>query len=349
MSQCIDNFARSIGYNTSSDLPDKVLQFVRDHPLMDNSACALKRNSNYTRIVVDGVTGLDKQTYDVMFLGTDDGYLHKAFTCDGEMFIVEELQLFLSPETVPFLQLSCKKGMLYVGSSCQLLYATDTNTAWIASWQEILTVHEYNVRKLVFPPENDVHLKCVPLSNLARVVWKFNGSRLQEDSKHLLCDGGIPKFNVIMDEGGFSGCLSVEKSKGKEFLITGACCALYVHQNTEKANINAATNKYNEAGAEGFKSSVPASLLKEATKQKAVDSQKEKVVLKLLGAGFALLFLICLEFLQGSFISALEDLRKPVQKPPMQIVWEVQHWLQRDQAAKKESSATQMDTSFVNE
>ncbi|KAM9174585.1 LOW QUALITY PROTEIN: semaphorin-4D-like [Mergus octosetaceus] len=119
--KCIDNFARSSGYNTSSDLPDKVLQFVRDHPLMDNSVNpfgnrpALKRNSNYTRIVVDRVTGLDKQTYDVMFLGTDDGYLHKAFTCDGEMFIVEELQLFLSPETVQFLQLSCKKGMLYVG------------------------------------------------------------------------------------------------------------------------------------------------------------------------------------------------------------------------------------------
>lgn len=139
-------------------------------------------------------------------------------------------------------------------------------------------------------------------------MWKFNGSRLQEkDSKHLLCDGGIPKFNVIMDEAGFSGCLSVEKSKGKEFLITGACCALYVHQNTEKTNINATTNKYNEAGAEGFKSSAPASLLKEATKQKAVDRQKEKVVLQLLGAGFALL--ICLEFLQGSFISALEDER----------------------------------------
>lgn len=102
-----------------------------------------------------------------------------------------------------------------------------------------------------------------------------------------------------MDEAGFSGCLSVEKSKGKEFLITGACCALYVHQNTEKTNINATTNKYNKAGAEGFKSSVPVSLLKEATKQKAVDRQKEKVVLQLLGAGFALLFLFVWSFYKG--------------------------------------------------
>ncbi|XP_025894651.1 homer protein homolog 3 isoform X6 [Nothoprocta perdicaria] len=125
---CIDNFARSIGYNTSSDLPDKVLQFVRDHPLMDNSVnpvgnrpVLLKRGSNYTRIVVDRVTGLDKQTYDVMFLATADGYLHKAFNWDGEMFIVEELQLFPSAEPVQSLQLSSKKGMLYAGSQSRVV------------------------------------------------------------------------------------------------------------------------------------------------------------------------------------------------------------------------------------
>lgn len=35
-----------------------------------NRPVLLKRGSNYTRIVVDRVTGLDQQTYDVMFLGT---------------------------------------------------------------------------------------------------------------------------------------------------------------------------------------------------------------------------------------------------------------------------------------
>jgi len=37
---------------------------------IDNRPVLLKRGSNYTRIVVDRATGLDKQTYDVMFLGT---------------------------------------------------------------------------------------------------------------------------------------------------------------------------------------------------------------------------------------------------------------------------------------
>ncbi|KAM9215545.1 LOW QUALITY PROTEIN: semaphorin-4D-like [Leptosomus discolor] len=125
---CTDNFARSMGDDTSSDSPDKVLQFVRDHPLMDNSVnpvgnrpVLLKRGSNCTRIAVDRPTGLGEQTYDVMFPGTDDGYLHKAFSCDGEVFLVEELQLFLSPEPVQSLQLSSEKVellSLHMESAC---------------------------------------------------------------------------------------------------------------------------------------------------------------------------------------------------------------------------------------
>ncbi|XP_074834464.1 semaphorin-4E-like isoform X5 [Carettochelys insculpta] len=40
----------------------------------------------------------------------DNGYLHKALNCDGEMFIVEEIQLFQSPEPVQSLKLSSRKG-----------------------------------------------------------------------------------------------------------------------------------------------------------------------------------------------------------------------------------------------
>lgn len=58
-------------------MPDKILQFARDHPLMDNVVnpvgnwpMLLKRGSNYTRIVVERIAGLDKKAYDVMFIGT---------------------------------------------------------------------------------------------------------------------------------------------------------------------------------------------------------------------------------------------------------------------------------------
>ncbi|XP_074020130.1 semaphorin-4E-like [Numenius arquata] len=340
---CIDNFARSFGYNSSADLPDKVLQFVRDHPLMDNSvnpigdrAVLLKRGSNYTRIVVDRVTGLDKQTYDVMFLGTDDGYLHKALSCDGEMFIVEELQLFLSPAPVQSLHLSSGKGMLYAGSPSQVVQllvsqchqykycldcvlARDPYCAWAPAAKECVLLAEHtgrtqnliqsvkdgdassclgvenSVRKCLFTLGNNVHLKCVPLSNLASVVWKFNGSRLRaEDSKYLLYDGGIAIFNVTMDAAGFYDCISVEKSKGKEFFITVARYALYAQEKTKEANVIATANQHVKAGAEGFWSLEPQLSLNKAGNQTSVDSQRENFILKLFGAGFALFFFFLL-------------------------------------------------------
>ncbi|NWQ82720.1 SEM4E protein, partial [Columbina picui] len=349
---CIDNFARSIGYNASSDLPDKVLQFVRDHPLMDNSVnpignrpVLLKRGSNYTRIVVDRVTGLDQQTYDVMFLGTDDGYLHKAFSCDEEMFIVEALQLFVSPEPVRLLQLSSGKGMLYAGSlsavvqlpvarcgryaSCvDCVLARDPYCAWSQSANKCVllanqTAHtknliqsvkygdasschsvENSVQKYLFTLGNNVHLKCVPLSNLASIVWTFNGRRLQaEDSKYLLYDGGIAILNVTMDAAGFYDCLSVEKSKGKEFRITMARYALYAQDKTREAHVSPTANKHSKAGAESSQSSEQPSLLDEASNQKPVDSKSGNLLLKLLGTGFALLFFFLLlwNFYKGHF------------------------------------------------
>ncbi|XP_021234255.1 homer protein homolog 3 isoform X2 [Numida meleagris] len=396
---CIDNFARSMGYNTSSDLPDKVLQFARDHPLMDGSVnpignrpVLLKRSSNYTRIVVDRVTGLDKQTYDVMFLGTNDGYLHKAFNCDGEMFIVEELQLFLSPEPVQFLQLSSKKGMLYVGSLSQVvqlpvsgchrykycldcILARDPYCAWSQASHACVLLSaqpadpknliqnvkygdasrclsvENDVRKYLFTLGNNVHLKCVPLSNLARVVWKFNGSRLQDkDSKYLLYDGGIAIFNVTMAESGFYDCLSAEKSKAKEFFITVARYALYAHPSTEKANVIATTDNINEAEAVGFQSSVPTYLLKDAIKQKSVGSQEENFIVKFLGAGFALLFffLFTWNFYKGH-ISLPWKIRESSSQDTNADYLENPELTTGGSGAVRESSAVQTNKSFLNE
>lgn len=60
-------------------LPDKTLQFVKDHPLMadtinpiGNSPKLVKKNVNYIQIVVDRVRALDNLQYDVMFIGTGE-------------------------------------------------------------------------------------------------------------------------------------------------------------------------------------------------------------------------------------------------------------------------------------
>lgn len=97
-------------------------------------------------------------------------------------------------------------------------------------------------------------------------------------------------MNVTMDAAGIYGCLSVEKSKGKEFRITMARYALYAQEKTQEAHVIPTANKYSKAGAESFQSSEQPSLLDAAANQKPVNSQSENLLLKLLGTGFALLF-----------------------------------------------------------
>ncbi|KAM6921909.1 semaphorin-4E [Xenentodon cancila] len=120
---CINNVARNMGINRSLELPDKTLQFIRDRPLMDDAVHPLtgrpllvERGALLTRIVVDSVLAVDGQRHDVMFIGTENGYIQKAVNYDGEMLIIEEIQVYESPEPISILRLSSTKGQLYVGS-----------------------------------------------------------------------------------------------------------------------------------------------------------------------------------------------------------------------------------------
>ncbi|KAM6962603.1 semaphorin-4E-like [Aplochiton taeniatus] len=120
---CINDAARKLGMTLSLDLPDKTLQFVRDRPLMDDAVGPLtggplliKKGAMFTRIVVDSVLALDGQKYPVMFIGTENGYVQKAVNYDGEMFIIEEIQLYQDPGPISILRLSSVKGQLYAGS-----------------------------------------------------------------------------------------------------------------------------------------------------------------------------------------------------------------------------------------
>ncbi|XP_061230637.1 semaphorin-4D isoform X2 [Neopsephotus bourkii] len=123
---CINNEARASNYMSSLNLPDKTLQFVKDHPLMDDSVTPMgdrprlvKRDVKYTQIVVDRVRALNGSIYDVMFISTDRGALHKAISYENGMHIIEETQLFPKFEPVQTLLLSSKKGRryLYAGSN----------------------------------------------------------------------------------------------------------------------------------------------------------------------------------------------------------------------------------------
>uniref|UniRef100_A0A672RUW7 Semaphorin-4B-like n=1 Tax=Sinocyclocheilus grahami TaxID=75366 RepID=A0A672RUW7_SINGR len=116
---CITNTAHAQGISSSLHMPDKVLNFVKDHFLMDSvirsQPLLLKRNVRYTQLAVHRVQALHK-TYDVLFIGTDDGRIHKAINVKNKMYIIEELMIFPEPQSVQHIELDDEKGLLFVSS-----------------------------------------------------------------------------------------------------------------------------------------------------------------------------------------------------------------------------------------
>uniref|UniRef100_A0A8C7IXW4 Semaphorin 4D n=1 Tax=Oncorhynchus kisutch TaxID=8019 RepID=A0A8C7IXW4_ONCKI len=110
--------------NSSLHLPDKTLQFVKDHPLLEdpvlpigNGPKLITKDVSYTQIAVERVQALDNNVYDVIFTGTDKGLLHKSVVYDGLVHTVEEIQLLHKSEPIKTLLLSSQgTRSLYAGS-----------------------------------------------------------------------------------------------------------------------------------------------------------------------------------------------------------------------------------------
>ncbi|KAG7480947.1 hypothetical protein MATL_G00061650 [Megalops atlanticus] len=122
---CITSWHRENGYNSSLQLPDTTLNFAKKHPLMENRAQArpllLTKGVNFTRLAVDRVIAMDQRPYSVLFIGTADGWLQRAVILGSEAHVIEEIQLFDSPQPVDSLTISHSKKFLYVGSRSEVL------------------------------------------------------------------------------------------------------------------------------------------------------------------------------------------------------------------------------------
>lgn len=75
--QCITDALRARGLNTSTELPDDVLNFVRRHPLMaqqvlpsDRRPVLFSRTTDYTHMAVHTAPGVDGRVYHVLYMGT---------------------------------------------------------------------------------------------------------------------------------------------------------------------------------------------------------------------------------------------------------------------------------------
>ncbi|XP_070619630.1 semaphorin-4B isoform X2 [Erythrolamprus reginae] len=116
---CISPKTRQMKIASSLQMPDRVLNYLKDHFLMNSAvksrALLVQPRSRYRQLTVQRVRGL-QESYDVLFLGTDDGRLHKAVITRRGVRIIEEIQLFPREQPVLELLLDPKQGLVYAAS-----------------------------------------------------------------------------------------------------------------------------------------------------------------------------------------------------------------------------------------
>lgn len=120
--QCLNNALKAEGFESSLKLPDKVLTFVRDHPLMENSVTAapllVRKGISYTKLAVTLMNVSEERRAAVLHLGTDRGELHRVAVVGQNITLLQEALLFRSQEPVNNILLH--KGQALVGSPLSL-------------------------------------------------------------------------------------------------------------------------------------------------------------------------------------------------------------------------------------
>lgn len=216
---CINNVARKMGMNRSLDLPDKTLQFIRDRPLMDEAVrpltggpLLLKRGPLLTRIVVDSVRALDGKTYNVMFIGTANGYVQKAVNFDGEMFIIEQIQVYENPVAIKILRLLPNKGQLYAGSESGVIQMPVSNCSRYRSCEDCVL-------------SRDPYCAWNSTTEQCSSVYSFSGS---------------PKYAIqSLKEGNVSECPPPDPVPAVDFaLIPGNNIQLLCQPHSNLANVH---------------------------------------------------------------------------------------------------------------
>lgn len=116
--QCLDNELRAKGFDSSLKLPDKVLTFVRDHPLMENSVSAapllVRKGVRYTKLAVSLRESAGEARKALLHIGTDRGELHRVAVVAQNATLLQEIPLFSSQE--PINNILLHQGRVVVGS-----------------------------------------------------------------------------------------------------------------------------------------------------------------------------------------------------------------------------------------
>ncbi|XP_062394412.1 semaphorin-4B isoform X2 [Sardina pilchardus] len=90
--------------------------FLAENVQTKDNMVLLSPDQTYSRVVGQQTQAANGQAYTVLFLLSESGYLHKVVLLKGGPHIIEEIQVFRSPQTVKNIILSASIGMVFVGS-----------------------------------------------------------------------------------------------------------------------------------------------------------------------------------------------------------------------------------------
>ncbi|XP_028600497.2 semaphorin-4F [Podarcis muralis] len=145
---CVTKSLKLEGIGSTLALPDRVLTFVRDHPLMDEpvhpqqgSPLLVQLNTQYCRLAAHRVRALSGQEYDVLYLGTEDGHLHKVVRTSQETSrVIEDLELFAEPQPIRNLQLH--QNWLFVASDSEVTQISTSTCATYRTCQQCVLARD---------------------------------------------------------------------------------------------------------------------------------------------------------------------------------------------------------------
>ncbi|XP_029431189.1 semaphorin-7A isoform X2 [Rhinatrema bivittatum] len=106
--------------------PTETFNMADSHPELENEVMPIRNEPlfhshiHYTKIVVDQVTTTNRD-YNVLFLATENGMIHKVVELDHEAVNILEIQPFQTQAPIQSMTLDSNMKRLYVGSSTEVV------------------------------------------------------------------------------------------------------------------------------------------------------------------------------------------------------------------------------------
>ncbi|KAM9835236.1 semaphorin-4F isoform X4 [Syngnathus typhle] len=121
--QCVNNALKAHGFDSSLKMPDNLLAYVRNHPLVQQSVNAapllVRKGVAYTKLAVTLIGPREGQREEALLhLGTDSGELHQVAVLGENTTLLREIPLFEATEPVNNILLY--QGWVVVGGPLSL-------------------------------------------------------------------------------------------------------------------------------------------------------------------------------------------------------------------------------------